>query len=191
MEKENQRVRLTKLLLKDKLRALLSEKPINRITVKEICAAAGINRSTFYQHYPDQYALLEDLEEDVIRAADEFVAKIDPHSDGRQALLEFMSYIRANGTILAVLLDPRSGTTFQMKFVAYSLGRLAVTAPEIVGSPLEPYFTRYIVMGDISLIQQWIKNGYDIPEETVADMIYYLSDNAVDILGGMMKKQKK
>ena len=76
MERENQRVRITKRLLKEKLEELLMLKPINRITVKDLCQEAGINRSTFYQHYSDQYELLGEIESDIIGQTEEFISEV-------------------------------------------------------------------------------------------------------------------
>ena len=64
--KDNRRVKMTKKLIKDALIDLMDKKTINKITVKEICQYADINRSTFYLHYTDQYALLEEIENDTI-----------------------------------------------------------------------------------------------------------------------------
>lgn len=35
----------------DALIALLEQKPLEYITVRDICAKAGVSRSTFYLHY--------------------------------------------------------------------------------------------------------------------------------------------
>lgn len=189
MEKENQRVRLTKLLLKDKLKELLTEKPINRVTVKKICQAAEINRSTFYQHYSDQYALLGDIESDIIKQTDEFIDKINPENSGKQYLIYLLSYIRENGSILSILLDPQSGTTFQPRIMASVLKRISTKVePVLFSSELFPYFSQFLIMGNISVIEQWIKNGYNLPDEKVADMIYQLSDNAMKMFISMNKK---
>ena len=40
----------------------MKTKPINKITVKEICEMAEINRATFYKRYLDVYDLLEKIE---------------------------------------------------------------------------------------------------------------------------------
>ena len=40
--------------------SLLNEKEFEYITVKEICARAGVNRSTFYLHYENTRDLLEE-----------------------------------------------------------------------------------------------------------------------------------
>ena len=63
-EQENQRVRITKMLLKDALTKLLYEKKIEKVTVSELCEAAGVNRSTFYKHYGSQFDVLDDIEKD-------------------------------------------------------------------------------------------------------------------------------
>ena len=38
---------------------LLEERPLNRITVKDIVEDCGINRNTFYYHFEDIPALIE------------------------------------------------------------------------------------------------------------------------------------
>ena len=53
------RVRRTHKLLWEALMAELSERPFEEITVKEICERAMVHRTTFYKHYEDKYALLE------------------------------------------------------------------------------------------------------------------------------------
>lgn len=58
-KKEDRRVKFTKMFLKESLIDLLEEKSIFKITIKEICEKADINRATFYAHYSDQYNLLE------------------------------------------------------------------------------------------------------------------------------------
>ena len=45
---ENQRIRLSKTMLKNALIRLLANKSIDKITVYELCAEAQINRTTFY-----------------------------------------------------------------------------------------------------------------------------------------------
>lgn len=44
---------------------LLDEKPINKITVKDIVGRCGINRNTFYYHFSDIPALVEKMLEEM------------------------------------------------------------------------------------------------------------------------------
>ncbi len=46
--------------------AFRAKKPLEKITVKEVAALAGINKATFYHHYKDIYDLSETLENELI-----------------------------------------------------------------------------------------------------------------------------
>ena len=53
--KNNQRTRLSKMLLKNALMDLLKEKgSVEKISVRELCSVAELNRSTFYAHYNEK-----------------------------------------------------------------------------------------------------------------------------------------
>lgn len=62
-ETVNRRVQFTKTALRDAMIELICEKPLTSITVKDVCARADINRSTFYLHYKDVDSLLVAVED--------------------------------------------------------------------------------------------------------------------------------
>lgn len=59
LEYADLRVRRTHKLLWEALLAELSERAFEEITVTDICERAMVHRTTFYKHYADKYALLE------------------------------------------------------------------------------------------------------------------------------------
>jgi AcrR family transcriptional regulator len=59
-EKLDPRIRRTRGLLQNALRHLLESKQFEDISVQDITDAATLNRATFYAHYPDKFALLEE-----------------------------------------------------------------------------------------------------------------------------------
>ncbi|MGN0813767.1 MAG: TetR/AcrR family transcriptional regulator [Candidatus Coproplasma sp.] len=59
-KKQDKRVVRTKRDLRNAFIELIVEKPFEKITVSEICRKASINKMTFYKHYQDKYALLDD-----------------------------------------------------------------------------------------------------------------------------------
>ena len=61
MKKSDARVRYTQRVLKESFLSLLRKKPINKITVKEVCELAELNRATFYSHYSDCFDLMEKI----------------------------------------------------------------------------------------------------------------------------------
>lgn len=51
--------KITKQLFANALKKRMKEKPIEKITIKEISTDCGLNRRTFYRHFKDIYDLLE------------------------------------------------------------------------------------------------------------------------------------
>ncbi|MCC6098370.1 MAG: TetR/AcrR family transcriptional regulator [Coriobacteriaceae bacterium] len=76
--RQNQRVKLTKMLLKNALCDLAQQKGVDKITISELCQEAGINRSTFYAHYGSQYDVLHEMGDDVI---DEMEGALGDHPE--------------------------------------------------------------------------------------------------------------
>jgi AcrR family transcriptional regulator len=58
-EKLDPRVKRTRELIQRSFIEIVDEKGFNSISVQDITARAGINRATFYAHFPDKYALLD------------------------------------------------------------------------------------------------------------------------------------
>jgi AcrR family transcriptional regulator len=48
-------------MLFEALQALLYDKDFEKISVQDIAEKAALNRATFYDHYPDKFALLESM----------------------------------------------------------------------------------------------------------------------------------
>ena len=61
----DRRTKYTKSVIRQALFDLLKEKPLNKITVTDICKMADINRSTFYSYYEDVYALLTQIQNEL------------------------------------------------------------------------------------------------------------------------------
>ena len=60
------RIQKTQTAIKNAFRELRAQKSVEKITVKELCQRAQINKSTFYAHYGDIYALSEAMQAETI-----------------------------------------------------------------------------------------------------------------------------
>lgn len=87
-ETVNRRVQFTKTALRDAMIELICEKPLTSITVKDVCARADINRSTFYLHYKDVDSLLVAVEDYAIEYMSTF------HSDPEHAFEELVVFLK-------------------------------------------------------------------------------------------------
>ena len=65
--KIDRRVRYTKKAIRESFYALLEQKPIEKISVTEICRGADINRGTFYSHYTDPFDLRRSLADELVQ----------------------------------------------------------------------------------------------------------------------------
>lgn len=63
--KNDRRVRRTRTAIHSAFLKLIFEKDMNKITIKELCERADINKSTFYLHYQDIYDLEEQFKEEI------------------------------------------------------------------------------------------------------------------------------
>ena len=52
-KKENRRAAYSKRVIKESFIELLDQKPLSKISVKEICEMADVNRCTFYSYFED------------------------------------------------------------------------------------------------------------------------------------------
>ena len=62
------RIEKTERAIKQSFMQLRTQKPLEKIKVKELCDLACINKSTFYAHYQDIYALANAMEDEMVEA---------------------------------------------------------------------------------------------------------------------------
>ena len=102
--KENQRVTLTKRLLKEGLLKLLRYRELEKINVSELCRVAGINRATFYKHYSIPRDVLLDLEQEIAEHL-RSLAPIEQTEDTAKAYLaDICGYLYERRELIRILL---------------------------------------------------------------------------------------
>ena len=177
--RENQRVRLTKRLLRESLLTCMQEKPLERISVKELCERAGVNRSTFYLHYDTQNDLMREMEDDAILQTQKQLQNVSPDIGTMRCIAAFLQYVRENGVLFRALLCQPGRDSFRSRFIAESL---AYVKPGIMlepGEPLSDYIYAFLLNGSLAVIQSWAASGFLLPAEQIAGLIFRLSDRSL------------
>ena len=87
----------TKKELAAALKKLMATKPINKITVRELVEACGINRNSFYYHFEDIYALFKWMVE---AEAVEIVKQYDLMMDHHEVVNFVLDYVESNQYLL-------------------------------------------------------------------------------------------
>lgn len=176
-KKSDYRVQLTRRMFRQALTDLLREKPLQKITVKELCQLAGVNRGTFYAHYQDLYDLMEQLEREMMEELTLALARFEeqtPHT-GREiplsTYLALFQFFDKNADMCTVLLGEHSDKRFVSQLVA--LGRekfLEVYSrlyPQAERQKLEVYYS-FAASGCIGLLEEWIESGRRVPVSVLA-----------------------
>ena len=96
---------LTKLHMAENLQALMLEKPINKITIKELTSRCKINRQTFYYHFCDIYDLLEWLIRNRLKS---FVTNIENFKSWQEAGIYLLDYLCDNRALVLSTLNSLS-----------------------------------------------------------------------------------
>ena len=84
----------TRRAIKETFTALLEERPLNDITVKDIVERCGINRNSFYYHYQDLPALIEEIIKEDAEAIIRAYPSVTSIVEGFDAVVEFASHRR-------------------------------------------------------------------------------------------------
>lgn len=168
-EKINQRVKLTKKLLKDSLTEILKTKNIYKVSIRELCEKAGINRSTFYKYYGNQFDLLAEMEDDMLALS--IKALSTPTNDGFQSLCEICRYLEENLELGRLLINNNVDPQFPEKF--FSLPPVQQEINHVLGTGYSKteyeYLSCFLTHGSYQIIRMWInKENRETPEEMAA-----------------------
>lgn len=92
-KKEDLRIRMTISMLTQTLFDLMQKKPFDEITVVDICKAAQVNRSTFYNHFEDKHQLLNQLFSEIHQRFRQRSAEYYPEGKKHEYYLFFLEQI--------------------------------------------------------------------------------------------------
>ena len=180
--KNNQRTRLSKLLFKNALMDLLKEKgSVAKISVRELCDRAELNRSTFYAHYQEPNDLLIEIETELLDATEEHLKKIGAENDigAHKYILSFLQYIRQNDKPFRALLIDSTDPEFRSRFMQQSIIQFVENLRIVLPKELEQYIFSYILNGSTGIIIQWIRSDYAADENEIVSLLFSINHSAL------------
>lgn len=173
--KLDRKTRYTRMALQDSLMELMRDKPINKITIKELCEKADLNRTTFYAHYTDQYDLLRKIGDESLAWAKEAITVLTEKTDAHETMKVLESicqYLAQNSKHLQILMSEQGDTDFQKELLILIYQQCGINpAADHNGDKAELYF-RFVVTGSVGLIQHWLKTGLKQSPVEIAEIIY-------------------
>lgn len=112
MDRENQRIVLTKRLLKESLMRLLYEKDLEKINITELCMDAGINRATFYRHYALPRDVLTEIQRDLYFELKRVVGMPSSQPEAAKSIEKLCCYLEEHAELLRVIIRNNTDEDF-------------------------------------------------------------------------------
>ena len=189
MRQSDQRVRITKMLIRRAFMELLRKKPIQSISIKELCEAAGINRGTFYSHYTDIFDLMEKIETEMM---EDFQKALKPLLDldareltSLKITTEIFKCLKENADICTVTLGPYGDKSFASRLI--NIGRekcMESYLKHFTGATPKQveYYYAFVSAGCIGLLEKWMAEGMITSAEEIAETAERIMMHGIEFL---------
>lgn len=172
--KEDHRVRYTKMVIKESLLKLLTERSINKVTVTDICREASINRNTFYSHYANPFELLATIESDLYEEIKQVVINSSNPKTPEKLVYEICKYIKANKPICEVLFSEHGNKELleRILYISHDLTieRWMQEVNDFDQQLFESWYT-FTAHGSIAIIKKWVSSGLKESPSKIAAFI--------------------
>lgn len=173
----NQRVMLTKRLVREALLEMLKTHKINKISIRELCQVAGINRTTFYNHYGSQYDVLNEIVEAYIQNTS-FAVINDIAADKNidECLTRVLQYIKDNLEFAKLVLKQDSYDLISnIKISLPQFDQMVIEhLPENLDLDTKKSISSFVQYGTVRIIRDWIFSDCLKSPEEEAKLILYI-----------------
>ena len=175
MDRRTARAEQSRAALKAAFLELFQTKEPDKITVVELCEAAGLNRSTFYAHYSYMDELIrevlrESVEEMLAGYESQWNLPLDNGGVDRAVLAFYVQRFLNNPTVRRFCTCENNGnyrTQIIRAHVELSLNPLT--------DSIRYYIAYYHNAGVLNLLLEWLNEGPPIPEESIVELIHEFS----------------
>lgn len=163
------RIRYTKMVIRNAFIGLLKKKPLNKITVKEICDLAEINRATFYKYYSDPFDLLEKIEQEFLH---QLRKKLNPSVNSfRDVFTMIMDGVQADFEEYQALFSDNGDSQFPVRIFALYYEHISKDASKqfpMLSPAQREWLYYFMAQGCSGILTRWISGGMKESAEEVS-----------------------
>ena len=170
---EDRRIAKTKSALREAFVTLLKTKPLNDITVAELCRTANIDRRTFYNHYNNVNEIIDEIDGIAEHILSEAVHGIPINT--KEFFDQFTKIMLTNMDYYEVIVrEDRSFAALEAR--CKKLLSKALIEYYTVHSSVDPlhleYMAEYCASGIMSVYTHWIRHGRKLPVEELSQLAF-------------------
>lgn len=162
---------------------LLHEKPFEKITATDIINRSGLNRSTFYAHYPDVKGIIDEITGEIFTIFRQMLAEMDFSlflKDPEPNLRRVVSFLAENQDLYRLLGQSDMSLIYleQMKKV---LIQQVLEAPNLPTGGLCQISVdiriRMLLSGVVDAYKEWLAGGIDYTLEEMTSEVANIIQN--------------
>lgn len=163
-------MRRSRAALRAALLELIETVPFEAITIRDLCARAGIGYATYFRHYPDTATLLDDLAAQEIAELLSRAMPLTVAMDSRAGCRALCEYVDARRRLWSALLTGGAAARLREEFVRQA--RLAVPADVRVPdwAPLDLAIS-VGASGVLDTLAWWLARGQDLSVDRIAEIL--------------------
>lgn len=164
----NQRIIITKRMLKEGLFRLLEKKPLEKINITELCRESGINRSTFYRHYELPRDILVEVETEFF----EGMLNLFDDSLSQKDVERCYAYFLQNADIVKTFMKYDSYADLSKWFNAFYQDFLKKRHLQIIDTENSQFIFAFLAGGGYFLLRQWLMGDNSKTPKEIADITF-------------------
>ncbi|WP_320940322.1 TetR/AcrR family transcriptional regulator [Lysinibacillus capsici] len=155
---------------------LILEKDMEKITIKNIVDRAEISRGTFYAHYADIYAVIEEVEDEIMGKMVEFLndfKDIDLVQNPMPFLLKIAHFLDQDIEFYRMLIYTKGASNFITKLKEVLIEKILSYKETIPYIQKHEEFTvrvHFFVGGLVSLYQDWFAGKFECSLEELTSL---------------------
>ena len=178
-QKENQRIALTKKLLQEGLLRLLAEKPLDKISVTELCRESGINRATFYNHYNSPQDLLTAIENRMTTLLKGIIGGPKSSEELLPMLEQICTFFRDHSQTILILHTCHSDveitdTLYELN-QSFQLYNLSDRYTSTMGKETLHLVSVFFYTGTYNILLEWIRSDCSLSPHEIAELMLQLA----------------
>lgn len=182
----DKKTELTKQMLTDSLKKLMAQKPLNKISIREICEGCGVNRQTFYYHFDDIY-------DQVKWMYDQEAISLLKENEGvliwQDGLLQLFHYIEENRAVSMCALKSLGREHLKQFFhkdVHDIIQKAVCTADNalpVISKKHEDFIIEFYTAAIVGLLESWFLGDLnESPEEIIKNLDTVIKNQMIGAL---------
>lgn len=177
--KTDRRTDITKRIFHETLIELLQTSHISELSVKKLCEAANLNRSTFYAYYQNPMELLQEIETETYEQLNQHITEKglgNSETTHRTTIMYTLEFVKSNPSLFKVLLGPNGNAQFLQN--ALLLTGDFSNKQKGKAQSKNYYIQLYYMAGLVAVIEAWLDNGCVESTIEISSLVAKLINNS-------------